>query len=64
MGQQLDADQLAFGGLGPAFGSRAVLAEHEQLVSMAPRLLALQQRGQLAMHLEVGIARIGDVKWQ
>ena len=32
VGEKLDSDQVAFGGLGPAFGARAVLAQGEQLV--------------------------------
>ena len=32
VGEELDADQLALGGLGPAFGARAVLGQDDQLV--------------------------------
>ena len=63
VGQQLDPDQLALGGLGPPLGPRAVLAQDEQLVDVAPRLLALEQRDELAVDLQVGIAadRRGEV---
>ena len=35
VGQQLDLDQLALGGLGPPLGARAVLAQDDQLVDVA-----------------------------
>ena len=56
VGQQLDADQLPLGRLGPAFGPRAVLAQDDQLVGVAPRLLPLQDRRHLAVRDQVGIA--------
>ena len=63
VGEQLDPDQLALGGLGPALGARAVLAQHDQLVMVAARLLPLEPGDQLAMDLQVGIAadRRGEV---
>ncbi len=53
--EQLDADQLAFGGLGPALGAGAVLAEDHEFVMFGSRLLTLEQGDQLAMDLQVGI---------
>ena len=41
VGEQLHPDQLAFGGLGPSLGARAVLAQDDQLVMPAARLLPL-----------------------
>ena len=63
VGQELDLDQLALGGLGPALGPRAVLGQDDQLVDVALGLLAVEDRGELAVDLEVGIAadRRGEV---
>ena len=63
VGQQLDLDQLALGRLGPALGPRAVLGQDGQLVVVAGGLLAFEERHELAVDLEVGVAadRRGEV---
>ena len=57
--EELDLDQLAFGGIGPAFGAGAVLAQDEQFVGVGLGLLAGQEGDELAVDLEVGVAADG-----
>ena len=42
VGEQLDPDQLALGGLGPALGPGAVLGQDDQLVVVGSRLLPVE----------------------